>query len=497
MRAHPSLFILGALPGRRGLVAFALVLLLPVCLPTCAYAFAGAIIAKQGINWNGQNALVDSFDSSDPAHSSNGLYAVDKAKDNGNVAVNASITNVVSTGNQNIYGHVFVGPGGTVAPLGIYGGIGEHTWQSIHPGQIEPGWFNQIANFALPNQVLPYSASSPGVQFPLGGVISSTNCTVTTNVSTSSTYSNPPPSTVVVTNLSQFTTTNWTNVAGIVVTNCGNIIQSTKGFPAEGTYCVNPPPWQTGSGWSWYGISSYSFFVYTYTYYTLVTNCTTPSTTYDYILYDGDYYLANAAIGQTLVLGHARLVLPYGINMGVGDSLTIFRTGSLQMYVDKNSHVGGSGIQNQSGFVINCEIFCTANVTSFDLFPNGQFTGVLVAPEAAVTLLGYGGQGQDFIGALVANSVMLTGDFRFHFDEALGPHPSAFSMLRPRLSTGLSGETQFQFDISDNLGSSFIIQTSSNLLDWSPAITNIAPFTFTDPGPADLPIKYYRAVYQH
>jgi hypothetical protein len=266
-------------------MAFALVLLLPVGVPTCAYAI-GAITAKQGINWNGQNALVDSFSSADPAYNSNGRYDATKARDGGDVTVNGSITNVVG-GNQNIYGHVYVGPGGTVAPLGIYGGIGEHAWQSIHPGQIEPGWFNHIANFPLPDQVLPYGASYPGVTFPTGGVISSTNCTVSTNLVTSSTYSNPVPFTVVITNESTVTTTIWTNVPG-VITNCSGTVYSAKNFPSSG-YCINPPPWQTGgppnpTAWYWYGISNYSYVTYTYTYYTCVTNCTTLSTTYDYIL---------------------------------------------------------------------------------------------------------------------------------------------------------------------------------------------------------------------
>ena len=50
---------------------------------------------------------------------------------------------------------------------------------------------------------------------------------------------------------------------------------------------------------------------------------------------------------------------------------------------------------------------------------NGEFTGVLVAPNADLTMNGAGNSRQDYTGALMVNSVRMNGHFNFHYDEAL------------------------------------------------------------------------------
>jgi uncharacterized repeat protein (TIGR01451 family) len=52
----------------------------------------------------------------------------------------------------------------------------------------------------------------------------------------------------------------------------------------------------------------------------------------------------------------------------------------------------------------------------------------------------------------------------------------------------------FQFDVSGSAGASYIVQTSTNLVDWLPAYTNISPYTFTDTSTTNHPSRFYRAV---
>jgi len=65
-------------------------------------------------------------------------------------------------------------------------------------------------------------------------------------------------------------------------------------------------------------------------------------------------------------------------------------------------------------------MYCAPTVTSFDFNGNGEFTGVLVAPNANVRMNGGGHADNDFEGALVANSITMNGHFKFHYDESLG-----------------------------------------------------------------------------
>lgn len=55
----------------------------------------------------------------------------------------------------------------------------------------------------------------------------------------------------------------------------------------------------------------------------------------------------------------------------------------------------------------------------------------------------------------------------------------------------------FRFDLSGPLGRTFIIETSSNLVQWAPFSSNTIPgedaITITDPGTTNCPVRFYRA----
>src|SRR5262249_16231185 len=65
--------------------------------------FSGALIARNGIDLSGNNVTTDSFDSSDPAKSTNGQYDPLKYQgDKGDIATDLAITDSINSGNANI-----------------------------------------------------------------------------------------------------------------------------------------------------------------------------------------------------------------------------------------------------------------------------------------------------------------------------------------------------------------------------------------------------------
>ena len=326
-----------------------------------ALPFPCAVAANHAIDMNGHDILSDSFDSRDLWHSWFGQYQASTAKDNGNLATNDSLTNSLSGGNANIYGHVSTGPAGSVA-VGNKGGVGEHSWQASNPGQIEPGWFVDNSNFTLPEVSLPYATG-----LPPGG-----------------------PQTIVTTTYNITSTSNTTNV-----------------YP-------NQPPW-SGVVTNWVNTNTAS---YTYAIYT--TNAIHTTNLYDHVINSGDYYTTANLSGSTIVMGDARLVLPNGLSMSGNDQITIATGGSLMMFCGgTHCTIGGNGVINQSGYAENFILECTPSVTTLTFNGNGEFIGVLLAPEADMTMNGGGKASNDFIGSLMMNSVRINGYFWFHYDESL------------------------------------------------------------------------------
>ena len=96
----------------------------------------------------------------------------------------------------------------------------------------------------------------------------------------------------------------------------------------------------------------------------------------------------------------------------VGASLKIYMT-ALSFSLE------GQGVANESGYATNFYYFGLPGNTNVSWGSNSNFIGAIYAPQAALSL-GIGGSGPaDFIGASIAKSVTLNGQFRFHFDENL------------------------------------------------------------------------------
>jgi hypothetical protein len=135
--------------------------------------FTKGMVAKDYIDMKGNGVRTDSFDSTDPKASTNGMYYQPWARANGDVATASGLTNFnnISVGNANIYGHVATGPKGVVT-LGPNGGVGDFNWQPGNPGTIEPGWFRDDLNLQFPPVAQPFSS---GYFTPSSGTVGGTN----------------------------------------------------------------------------------------------------------------------------------------------------------------------------------------------------------------------------------------------------------------------------------------------------------------------------------
>jgi hypothetical protein len=416
--------------------------------------FLASMVAKHGIDLKGNGVFSDSFDSGDLWKSNFGRWDPAVAGDRGDIASNDGVVSSISIGNANIYGKAHTGPEGTVT-VGSQGAVGSHTWQDAGNKGFQDGWVLQDANFTFPETDFPYASG-----LPLGGP--QTIVTVTYQYSktatNSTTYPNPPPWSGVFTNTTYSTdsappsppragtvTNTIVNQSSslpspiplAIITN--TVPDTSSRFPTAGTYV---PPVERDddhdkthyhydriTGYTW-TTRSYTWPNYSYTYNRFTTNAIYATNYYDHVINTGDYYVTGTLSGSTIVLGDARLVLPAGLSMSGNDTMIIANDARLQMYAGGSScTIGGNGIINKGGYAANLTLICAPSVTSFTLNGNGEFTGVLVAPEASLTMNGGGSGDDNFTGAVMVNSVRMNGHFSFHYDEALARMQGSGRML--------------------------------------------------------------------
>jgi hypothetical protein len=122
---------------------------------------------------------------------------------------------------------------------------------------------------------------------------------------------------------------------------------------------------------------------------------------------------------------------------GNHSGMVINSSGSLAIYTAGDVAVTGNGILNgtnssdltTSNQPVKFQLYgtrssataSTSGEQSFAVKGNGYLSGVVYAPNANVTVNGNG----DVLGAVVGNTVTMTGNAAFHFDESLGNFGSA------------------------------------------------------------------------
>jgi len=123
---------------------------------------------------------------------------------------------------------------------------------------------------------------------------------------------------------------------------------------------------------------------------------------------------------RLVVTGNAVLVVGGNVSIGSGSGVDILPPGTLKLYVaGANANVNGDGINNL-GWATNFVYYGLPTNLGVTLHPNGNFTGMIYAPDANLTLLSGGAGIQDFIGACIMNNIFVNGHYNFHYDEALG-----------------------------------------------------------------------------
>ncbi|MFI5356210.1 MAG: hypothetical protein ACHQ4G_02625 [Opitutales bacterium] len=104
------------------------------------------------------------------------------------------------------------------------------------------------------------------------------------------------------------------------------------------------------------------------------------------------------------VTGNASIIIP------TGSTLTIFTTGNIKL--------AGKGLANANLQPISAQFWGT-NTTpggqDIQIAGNGSLSAVIYAPDASVELNGNGAM----MGAVVADTITLTGNAAFHYDESL------------------------------------------------------------------------------
>jgi hypothetical protein len=171
------------------------------------------------------------------------------------------------------------------------------------------------------------------------------------------------------------------------------------------------------------------------------TSQTIGGTNYDYVLsgsgagsstfYSVDQLQLNS---QTMLIqGNVTLLVQNDLAISGNGAIIIAPGGTLNMYVAApTASIGGNGVINQGGSALNFTYWGLPSNTHLDFGGNGDFTGLVYAPQADFVLNGGGGNVYfDFTGASISKTVKMTGNYNFHYDEALrkmGP-PKGFIVI--------------------------------------------------------------------
>lgn len=365
------------------------------------------IVTKSDLTMNGGTSI-DSFDSGDARYSTGGRYDPAKHKDGGYAA---SVFG-------NLIGEIVNGSIGT-GPVGAGSGtVGDFSWTKSNTG-IQPGHYANDVNFSFPEVQPPFNG---GAGFPSPGSISITNYSYWTSIVTTASLPMPLPAGTITTNVAG-TNTVTTYPVGVssasITTN--TTPQHTKSMPLPGTYfnLVSHGVWN-----DYDLITSYSYPSITYSFSSIQTNATVTSQSYDYVLSGDRYQMSSLQLSgnqQVIVTGQdVTLYLPNGLQMAGNSQIIIAPGASVKVYVGGDVKLAGNGVFNYTLDASHFELFGLPSNNSIAISGNAAFTGVIYAPDAALTMNGGGNNTYDVVGAIVAQTANMHGHFQFHYDEALG-----------------------------------------------------------------------------
>jgi hypothetical protein len=133
----------------------------------------GGLNAKTTISLVG-TTLFDSYDSSDPNYSSNGMYVASMRKSDALALTDSGAVGAISVGNGTVYGSIATGPTGTYS-TGPNGAVGDTSFISGGGSGVESGHSANNANVQFNDVAAPFPFNK-GVT-PLSGTVLGTNYT--------------------------------------------------------------------------------------------------------------------------------------------------------------------------------------------------------------------------------------------------------------------------------------------------------------------------------
>jgi hypothetical protein len=128
------------------------------------------------------------------------------------------------------------------------------------------------------------------------------------------------------------------------------------------------------------------------------------------------------AAGMDVVIRITAAAGTTGVSVGGNASINVLAGGSLEMYTEANVSIAGGGIANandpEAFMFYSTRAAGAAGSQNVSISGNGQLSAVVYAPNASMTMNGGGASGQIY-GAVVADTITVTGGSEFHYDEAL------------------------------------------------------------------------------
>lgn len=152
------------------------------------------------------------------------------------------------------------------------------------------------------------------------------------------------------------------------------------------------------------------------------TSGTVNGTNYNYVLTNGNYKAATLTLSgsaRMCINGAVVLYLTNGLTVSGQAYIYLAPGANLTLYLGSSSTISGQGMVNGTSRAANCSLIGLPACTSIQNSGNSEFIGTIYAPEASVSLTGGGSTTDNFAGSVVANSVTISGAYRFHYDQAL------------------------------------------------------------------------------
>ena len=456
-------------------LCFACGCLLLLAMPVPAFSSGFALVVKNGINLVG-SANIDSFNSQDPNYSSNGLYVLSKHEAHGDILTDASnlvqTTEITMSAVTHVYGHAFTAPNDFIHTSGA-ATIGDTNFAG--PG-IESGWFTNTANFSVPD-----APPLPNVSWlPMPTM---TNNTYVLN------GGGPGQTSYYQIQNSLF---NLVGGQTIVVTN-GTVVLDVEGqFQMSGACALvvatnsSLTAWFNGLDMQLQNnaiINGGGFATNVIFYGT--TNCTSiqiSSPSFTGIIYapEADILLSGSATIIGSVVANSIEV----DNVGVHYDEALARSTSVPIWISAQSKSRAVPLGSNATFSVSTggglpasyqwffnQTNLLASITNYLSLTNVQFSDVGNYSVVVTNLIS---------GVTSAPAIL------FVYTNS--------AQLAAQIATPVSSMNgQFQFNLTGVSGFNYVIQASSNLVDWIPLATNVAPSAFTDTN--NFPLQFYRAVF--